>query len=210
MDLALRCTCDSLRGVARGVAAHSGNHVVCYCRDCQAFAHFLGRAPDILDAQGGTEIFQMSPARIEIGAGADRLACMRLSPRGLLRWYASCCNTPIGNTLATHKFPFVGVIHLCLQAPEAGGALDPVLGPVRARAFRQFAGGEAAAIPPDRTPMPLLVARFVALMVRWKLRGDGARSVFFRGPGGSPTAEPRVLSLAERDELRRIVSPPPA
>ena len=65
--------------MAHEVSPGAGNHAVCYCDDCQAFAHFLGRAADILDPHGGTEIFQMSPARIALTAGTERLACMRLS-----------------------------------------------------------------------------------------------------------------------------------
>jgi Family of unknown function (DUF6151) len=47
----LQCRCGTLKGYV----AHPErvNRVVCYCRDCQAFAHFLGGANDILDAQGG-------------------------------------------------------------------------------------------------------------------------------------------------------------
>src|SRR5262245_25612243 len=97
-DLAIRCDCGAVRGVARGVSGERGNRVVCYCDDCQSFAHVLERSEDTLDAHGGTEIFQMSPAQLEFTAGADRLACLRLTPKGLLRWYASCCRTPIGNT----------------------------------------------------------------------------------------------------------------
>src|SRR5688572_12534539 len=102
-DLPVRCSCGTLRAVVRGASGGRGNHVVCYCDDCQSFAHFLERADDTLDAHGGTEIYQMSPARLEIIDGADRLACVRLAPKGLLRWYAACCRTPIGNTLASRQ-----------------------------------------------------------------------------------------------------------
>lgn len=49
VDLPLRCSCGALRGVLRGMSPARGNRVVCYCRDCQAFAHFLDR-DEILDA----------------------------------------------------------------------------------------------------------------------------------------------------------------
>jgi hypothetical protein len=38
------------------------------------------------------------------------LRLMRLSEKGLLRWYAGCCDTPLFNTMATPKVPFVGVL----------------------------------------------------------------------------------------------------
>src|SRR5690349_1155068 len=44
LDLQLRCRCGHTRGVASNVSPSSGLRFVCYCRDCQAFAHFLHRA----------------------------------------------------------------------------------------------------------------------------------------------------------------------
>ena len=86
----LRCQCGAVRGLANTVAPDTGMHVVCMCDDCQAFAHFLER-DDVLDASGGTAIFQLRPAQLEITAGREHLRCMRLSEKGLLRWYAGCC-----------------------------------------------------------------------------------------------------------------------
>ena len=61
-DLALRCRCGHVRGIARDVSPANGFRFVCYCKDCQAFARFLERA-DVLDPAGGTDIFQMPPGR---------------------------------------------------------------------------------------------------------------------------------------------------
>jgi hypothetical protein len=60
-ELQLRCRCARVRGVARDVSPRHGLRLVCYCHDCRAFARFLERA-DVLDAAGGTDIFQMPPA----------------------------------------------------------------------------------------------------------------------------------------------------
>jgi hypothetical protein len=205
-DLTIRCSCGALQGVVHEVTPQAGNHVVCYCDDCQAFAHFLARAADVLDAHGGTEIFQMSPANLSITAGADRLACVRLTSRGLLRWYAGCCNTPIGNTLRTNGLPFIGLIHLCIQKPPGDSSLEAELGPIQVRGFRKFAKGDGAAIPADRVPLPFVIARFAWLMLKWKIRGDGKRSAFFESKSGQPVVPPRILSAAEHAELRRNVS----
>jgi hypothetical protein len=59
-EVPLRCSCGVVRGAARGVSGANGNRLICYCDDCQSFAHFLGPAQPILDSHGGTEIFQMS------------------------------------------------------------------------------------------------------------------------------------------------------
>src|SRR5216683_8060072 len=134
----LQCRCGTLKGYV----AHSTrvNRCVCYCRDCQAFAHFLGRPSEILDAQGGTDVIQTRPANVTFAQGQDAFACMRLTERGLLRWYAACCNTPVGNTLSNFRVSFVGLVHSCLEG--TGGSLDDSLGPVRARVNTKSAKGE--------------------------------------------------------------------
>ena len=195
-SLALRCRCGTVRGVARDVAPSTVNHCFCYCDDCQAFAHFLGREGDVLDAQGGTEITQMSQANVGFTAGADKIAAMRLSPRGMIRWYAGCCSTPIGNTLATTAMPFVGVIKAFIDAPSAA------LGPIRGRGFTKGAKGGPAAVPKDGLPELVMIARVLAKVLRWRLRGDHKRSALLDATTGQPVVEPRVLGEDERAELR--------
>ncbi len=93
------CRCGKLAGeVDVNTAVNRG---ICYCKDCQAFAYFLGAPERILDAQGGTDIVQTSPQALTFTAGREHLACMGLTPHGLMRWYAACCNTAIGNTART-------------------------------------------------------------------------------------------------------------
>src|SRR5690349_22143392 len=97
----LQCECGKIKGVLND--PRSANHVVCYCNDCQAFAHVLGKAEQVLDQHGGSEIFQVLPKNLTFTQGIESLASLRLTDKGLIRWYASCCRTPIGNTLATPK-----------------------------------------------------------------------------------------------------------
>ena len=195
-ELPLRCRCGTVRGVARDVAPTTVNHCFCYCDDCQAFAHFLGRADEVLDSYGGTEITQISQANVGFTAGADKVAAMRLSATGMIRWYASCCRTPIGNTMATSAMPFIGVIKAFIDAPSAA------LGPIRGRGFAKSAKGGAAAVPKDGSPDLVMVARMVGKLLRWRLRGDHKRSPLFDAATGKPLVEPRVLDAAEREDLR--------
>ena len=201
-DMQLRCTCGTLRGVVHGISASRGNRVVCYCGDCQSFAHFLGRAGEVLEPHGGTEIFQTSPARVELKQGRARLACMRLTTKGLLRWYADCCNTPIGNTLITRALPFVGLIQMRADSGPAQRQRDESLGPVRAHvntgAAKPDAGGhkvQASGVRPS-------ILRFAGLVLQARLRGDHKRSPFFNTGSGAPSVTPRVLTA---DELREVV-----
>ena len=178
--------------------------MVCYCGDCQSFAHFLGRANEILDVHGGTEIFQTSPARLEIAQGQHRLACMRLTPKGMVRWYAECCRTPIGNTLITPQVPFVGLILLaCTEANAAGGSRDEVLGPVRARVNTGSAKGNAVERGIRDSGMVPSLLRFARLVLQARLRGDHKASPFFDPRTGQPRATPRVLSGPELREVER-------
>jgi hypothetical protein len=204
-DLTLHCTCGALHAVARDVSPKHGNRVVCYCDDCQAFAHFLGRAGEILDVHGGTEVFQISQARFRITSGVDRLACMRLSPNGLLRWYASCCNTPIGNTLPAPGMPFIGLIHSFIEGPRGTASRDAALGPIRGRVHRRFAKGDPSTLPRDGAPLPLIVFRLMRLMLLWRLRGDHKRSPLFEPGTARPIVAPRVLAAEQREAIRRRV-----
>ena len=189
-DLPLACRCGAVRGVAHGVAPNVGNHCVCFCDDCQAFAKFLGRDRDVLDPNGGTDIFQLSPARVTISEGRDRLACLRLTPRGPLRWYAACCNTPIGNTLATGRLPFLGLVLGCVDAE--GRSLDELLGPVRLRIMARFARGELGDPEAHERFVLSHVLAIFRRMLRWRIRGDHKRSPFFDPTSGEPVSPPTM------------------
>src|SRR5688572_14150446 len=105
-DVELRCACGAVQGFVAEASASTINRCVCYCDDCQAFARFLGR-DDIMNDRGGTDIVQVAPSRVRIVAGADNLRSMRLSEKGILRWYTNCCKTPAGNQLNSSRSPFI-------------------------------------------------------------------------------------------------------
>ncbi|HSG64581.1 MAG TPA: DUF6151 family protein [Gammaproteobacteria bacterium] len=189
-DVRIACECGKLQGLVRDVSPRAGNRLVCYCDDCQAYAEYLGSADRVLDAHGGTEIFQISPAAVGFTTGTEHLACLRLTPNGVLRWYASCCNTPIGNTLPTRQIPYIGVVRVSLD--PAGRSLDDLLGPVRAGVNGRFARGDRSQIDAhDRAPLGMLV-RVVSKLLMWRLRGDHERSPLF-DRSGRPVVEPIIV-----------------
>jgi len=193
-DIAIRCSCGAVRGVARGLSSDTGNRCICYCDDCQAFAHFLGRAEEILDSHGGTDIFQMSPARLEITAGRERLASMRLTPKGLIRWYTGCCRTPIGNTAATHQLPFVGLVVFCMERGADDTSLVTALGPVRAGIQARFAMGRPTGSNVyDGAPFSMMLPIMGRLLMA-RLRGEHKRSPFFNPQTGQPVVTPHVFN----------------
>lgn len=178
----IRCSCGALQG--RLEADAWTNRVICYCDDCQAFPTRLGRAEITLDARGGTDIVQTDPSRVTFTQGRENLACLRLTPKGPLRWYARCCNTPLGNTPASRKIAFVGLLHDCLGDPAT---LDRAFGPPQMAVFTKFARGEGEQV---RQRLPVGGAlRFVARLLKARLSGRYRVTPFFRATG-EPVAEP--------------------
>jgi hypothetical protein len=192
----LQCRCGAIRGFVESPRA--ANRAICYCKDCQAFAHFLGRPGEVLDPRGGSDIVQIAPRQLTLTAGTESLACMRLKPKGLLRWYAACCNTPIGNTLATPKVSFVGLLHNCLEG--SGESLDAVFGPVRAWVNTESAKGSPKPVTRGLSSSVLWLLRTV---VKARFNGDYKRTPLFRVDTGLPIVAPQVLSS---DEHARIMS----
>lgn len=198
MNHPLQCRCGKVKGyVSESARVNRG---VCYCRDCQAFAHFLGRPSEILDAQGGTDVIQTSPANVTFTQGREALACMRLTEKGLLRWYAACCNTPIGNTLADRRVSFIGLVHTCLEG--TGGSLDDSFGPVRTCVNTKSAKG---AVRPSSSGLTSAILRFIAMVARARIDGSYRRTPFFAAESGTPVVTPKVLSRTERDRVMRAV-----
>lgn len=197
--LPVQCECGRLRGAAHGVAPGKVEHAICYCKDCQAFAHHLGRAADTLDANGGTELCQLPPRHLEFEQGAEQLACLRLTERGPLRWYAKCCNTPIGNTSPSRRIAFVGLVLSAVDG-AAKAERQATLGPVRAHVFKESASGDARALEglPGLTPGVVLRTglRIVGALVSGRYRFNP-----FFDAHGTPLTAPHRLEGAERAAL---------
>jgi hypothetical protein len=80
---------------------------------------------------------------------------VRLSDKGILRFYASCCRSPIGNMLARRRSPFLGLVQPFMD-PGPGRALEDVIGPVIL-----YARSEAATAPlPANRPKPNMILGF--------------------------------------------------
>jgi hypothetical protein len=194
-DLPLRCRCGHVRGLAGDVAPSMGFRLVCYCKDCQDFARILGRQ-DVLDATGGTDIFQMPPGRLKITAGADALRCLRFSER-VIRWYAVCCSTPIANGAATARFPLVGLIHSFMDFEAFGHSREEMLGPPLCRIHERSAIRPLPANAPPPASFGVFARRATKLL-GWWVRGLGRPNPFFDERTGAPLAAPRLVTPEER------------
>lgn len=197
MNHPLRCRCGTLRGYV--VPSSTATRAVCYCKDCQAYARFLGTA-GVADREGGTEVIAMLPRYVHFTAGLDALACLSLSERGLLRWYTSCCKTPIGNTPRDRKLPYAGMIHSCL---EGAAPIDSSFGGRRIAVNARSARGTVVSTP---LASASAVLKLVTSSLGTRLSGRYRDNPFFAQETGTPIRPVRVLSRTERaqayDEAR--------
>lgn len=187
MNHQLRCNCGKLTGTLK--RTKDVNRCVCYCADCQAFARFLEREDDILDEVGGTSIIQTLPKHVNFLTGTENLACIRLTENGLLRWYAACCNTPIGNTSPDFKLSFIGLIHNFLSSEQV--SLEDAFGTIRMHVSTQDAIGE---LKPKSIGLLAGTLCVMSMVIRSRLDGSYKTNPFFIPGTGTPIVTPKVLN----------------
>jgi hypothetical protein len=180
----IRCACGAIEGDLDepGVATRAR----CYCKDCQAFAQFLGEPRYVLDDKGGTDIIATVPRHVRFTRGLDRLQCVSLKPRGLLRWYCRECRTPIGNTPRDPKTSYVGIVRACLSG--SAEEIDALFGPANLAINTQSATGP---VKSQGLAMFGSMFRIVRNLLGARLSGAWRINPFFR-PG---TAEPLVAPV---------------
>lgn len=193
MDHPLQCRCGTLKG--RVSHPRAATRAICYCKDCQAYAHFLGRAADVLNAQGGTQIVATLPAHVQLTHGLHALTAVSLSDKGLLRWYAGCCGTPIGNTPRDPHTPYVGLVSSCFTH---GAASLQDFGPVRAILNPKSATAAVGATPGHNL---MAMLRLTTMVIGGRLRGSWRDTPFFSPESGAPVVRPQVFSSGERAQL---------
>ncbi|WP_235216134.1 DUF6151 family protein [Ruegeria halocynthiae] len=157
-----------------------------FCHDCRAAQLYFGQ-PD--PAPGPVDVLQTNPEEIKFDSGAEHLALMRLSPKGALRWYASCCNTPLATTSRTPKFPFAGFI--VNRIPDPSG-----LGPITTRGFVPRPNGKQS-----HEKLGPAIIGLLTRVAKSRLSGSWKDTPFFNPDTGKPVAEPIIPSKAERAAL---------
>ncbi len=167
----MKWTCDC-GAVRMTIAPHQGTRLVCYCSSCRAFAERFG-AGDTLDAAGGADLYQTSPESVTIDQGQDKLAWVKLTAKGPNRWYTTCCETPMANTLATRAIPFATVLSANIDNKAE-------LGPVVARVNRRDA---TAHITEDAGSSGKAMRAFFWRAIKSRLSGAYKRNPFFDNDG---------------------------
>jgi hypothetical protein len=194
----IQCECGKFRAELVNFPRNTPGRLACHCDDCQVYMHRLNRA-DLLDAAGGTEVIPVYPAEIKIVAGREVLKCLQLSPNGLYRWYAGCCNTPVVNTKP--GFPWAGIVNR-MYSVEDPGFLERTFGPIKSRIMGRFARGT----PPSGTAANIDFKGFVTVLpflLKGMLLGKAKHSPFFEQDGRTPIVPPVVVPLDEKNALRQ-------
>lgn len=194
----LKCRCGKVRGVIDPASPSIGRRVVCMCLSCQTYARWLDEAQPALDAHGGSDIYQTTPARVRIEEGHAHVRCVRLSPKGLLRCYAGCCRTPLANMVPAPGMPFVGIPLACLEHAK------DTIGPVTMHIHTRCATQPVPADVHDPGKLSLLGIGLGLLVDR--VRGQ-QRPNPFRNDDGTPIHAPEVLSKGERDRIQAQCGP---
>lgn len=196
-DLSFTCACGAITGTLIDVGPDQGDHVICHCTDCQDLTHYLGHAARVLDAHGGTALYQSRCARMTIHSGRDRLACVHMTDKPTLRWYAACCRMPLFNSYRNGRIPYITTqLAACDPARR-----DRLTGAPRGHLFTQDAIGDTSALP--KMSMGKLMRRFFPRMVRDLLSGDRRRCELFDAATLEPIAVPHRLTAGERQALHR-------
>ena len=199
-EIPIRCSCGQLQGVVTDISPSNANHVVCCCVACQKYAHMLERSDEILDEHGGTEVFQISPRCLTLSSGQEQLACLQITPKkGALRFYTTCCHTPIAHTLPSLKMPFLAMNHMCVDHDKLTQPLEASVGPVRATVNKKFPRDMAVRLKANGTSLLKMILHFAPMFFWWLLRGDAKRSPFVEPKTHKPllipsqTIDDRVL-----------------
>lgn len=198
------CRCGQVRATLDVREPRKLTRAVCYCADCQAFAHHLGRA-DLLNEKGGSDIVPLPPAALVFHQGRDRIAAVRLSPKGVHRFHATCCNTPLGNAVGP-KVPFVGLFASVVAGP--GRKPDDLMPPPVGGVFGEYAIGGTP--PGTEGRRAAIMAPLVLRMIGWRIAGMVWPHPFWARESKRPLYPVTILTREERDALRPFCGPAPS
>ena len=194
--LRLQCECGEVAGRLEVVDGRR-DYVVCHCTDCQDFARLFDAEARILDEADGTHLLQTRCATLKLEQGGDELACIHLTDKPTLRWYASCCDTPMFNTYTNAKVPYITTLLANCDSEHKNRVAGELLGHL----FPGDAGAKGEGF--EQAPMLKLLRGVGSRMVRDILSGDRKRTALFDAETLQPIATPRRLTDDERARLAR-------
>jgi len=181
----VQCSCGQVKAEIKNFPNNTLGRLVCYCDDCQKFLKEINRT-ELLDEYGGTEIVPIYPKDLEIIEGKDKLECLRLTSKGLFRWYTSCCKTPFGNLRP--GFPWLGLLSQVFESSDF-----KELGPIRCRVAGKF----AKKTPPPGTPDNLKfkdISVLLPFIIKGFLFKKSTPSEYFIEDHKTPFVSPQIIN----------------
>ena len=180
----IKCSCGQVKAEIENFPNNTPGRLVCYCDDCQNFLKQINRT-ELMDECGGSEIIPIYPTDFKIIEGKDKLVCLRLTPKGLLRWYTSCCKTPFGNTRP--GFPWLGLLSVVYEKSDL-----QQLGPIKSRVCGKFAIKKPPMGTPDNMKFTdiFVVAPF---LLKGFILKKSSPSVFFKEDNKTPIVSPHII-----------------
>jgi len=178
--LEFTCRCGELQGQIKDAGPAAFTHIVCHCNDCRAAYTHLGH-----DDPKSVGILQTTQDRVVFTKGGEHLRVFRHSPKGALRWFATCCDTPLFFTPLKGRLVHVGLNTDCLTDADA-------IGPHVAEAFIPKQNGKQG-----MKGMGTMLTRMVTRMAAKNISGEWRDTPFF-DDNGAPSVSPKVLSREER------------
>lgn len=194
----IQCRCGLFRGSL--AAPERAARLICYCRDCQSAAHALQASDMALDEHGGTSIVAALQSDVSVTQGISQLACMSLSSGGIYRWYASCCGTPVANTVRRPQMSYVGLVHTCL------GASAHEVQKTWPRHFHVNVAHARGDVAHSRIATLAGAIGIARRVIGARLDGRWRQSPFFVPLTKAPAAPVRVLTEEERQRVRRLAA----
>lgn len=186
--LTFACACGQVEGQLDAVSAANTTHLACYCDSCR-----MSYAAAGLDAPNRAELLQIMPHRVRFTKGLAHIAPIRLTPKGVLRWRATCCGTPLGTTPGTPKVPLFGLLTDRLTGTTA-------LGPLVAYAFVPQGDGKTR-----HDGFGQLLRKTVWTMLKTRLSGRWKTNPFFEGL--APIKAPELVTRDARAALKAALPP---
>lgn len=186
-DVSFSCSCGAIKGTVRGVSRSTGSHAVCHCADCRAAEVFLGQ-PD--PAPKPVSIYQTSPDRIVFDEGYDKLAVFSFGEKNVLRWHASCCGSPLCNTVRNPKISFASMRTNRMHDQDA-------IGPVIASGHIPTTTDK-----PRHEGMPRFIWAIFSRIIAARISGRWKQTPFFDSETLKPVREVQIVDKAKRAAIK--------
>lgn len=191
----MQCSCGAFK--ARLKRPRSTLRVVCYCRDCQSYSHYLTTyAPQALDRQGGTEVIAVAPEHLKLEQGVEQLRCMSLSARGTYRWYTHCCGSAVAVIPRQARLAHVSIAASALR--DAGVDVEAAFGPLQVVANRSSAHGKA--LPKPARQSLFMLAYGMGLLFQ-RLSGRWRNNALLQQGIWQPIVPVHVIESTQRQRL---------